>query len=83
MDILRFTASLLCPLLIIVAFCYAAVCAISPFGTCRRCGGRGLIGPARGRRSRPCRRCNATGIRIRTGRHLYNELMRAHRNGIR
>jgi hypothetical protein len=82
-DSIRIAASLLCPVLIIVTLGYVAVCAASPFGTCRRCAGLGRIGAARGRRSRPCRRCDATGIRIRRGRHLYNEVIRLHRDGAR
>ena len=83
MDSIRIVASLLCPVLAIVTIGYAAVCAASPFGTCRRCRGLGRIGAARGRRSRPCRRCDATGIRIRLGRHLYHQAVRIHRDGTR
>jgi hypothetical protein len=82
-DAVRLAASLLCPLSIVVAICYAALCAASPFGTCRRCAGRGRLGTTRGLHSRPCRNCDATGLRIRAGRHLYNEIMRAHRGGMR
>ena len=83
MDAVRVAASLLCPLLGAITIGYAAVCAVSPFGTCRRCAGTGRIGAGRGLRSRACRRCDAIGIRIRTGRHLFNEVMRAHRDGTR
>ena len=83
MDSIRIVASLLCPIPAIVTIGYAAVCAASPFGTCRRCHGLGRIGAARGRRSRPCRRCDATGIRIRLGRHLYHQAARIHRDGTR
>jgi hypothetical protein len=82
-DFVRVVASLLCPALIAIALCYAAVCAASPFGTCRRCSGRGRLGTGRGLRSRACRRCDATGIRIRVGRRLFNELARVHRDGTR
>jgi hypothetical protein len=82
-DFVRIAASLLCPFAIVVTLGYAAVCVASPFGTCRRCAGRGRIGAGRGVRSRACRRCDATGIRIRRGRHLYHELVRLHRDGPR
>ena len=83
MDSIRIAASLLCPALAVVTLGYAMVCAVSPFGACRRCAGLGRTGTARGLRSRPCRRCNATGIRIRFGRHLYHEATRIHRDGTR
>jgi hypothetical protein len=82
-DFLRLAASLLCPALIVVTLSYAAVCAASPFGTCRKCSGRGRLGTGRGLRSRACRRCEATGIRIRFGRRLFNDLARVHRDGTR
>jgi DnaJ-class molecular chaperone len=82
-DLVRIAASLLCPLLILITLGYAAVCAASPFGTCRRCSGTGRTGAARGWHSRPCRHCDATGIRIRLGRHLYHQANRVHRDGTR
>ena len=83
MDTARILASLLCPALIVITLGYAAVCAASPFRTCRRCSGTGRRGKRVGLRSRPCRRCDATGIRIRYGRHLFNELARIHHDGTR
>ena len=83
MDPIAIAASLLCPALAIVTIGYAVVCTASPFGTCRRCSGLGRIGAARGRRSRPCRRCDATGLRIRLGRHLYHQAARIHHDGTR
>jgi DnaJ-class molecular chaperone len=74
-------ASLLCPLITAVTMCYAAVCAASPFGTCRTCSGLGRIGTKRGLHSRPCLRCDGTGIRIRRGRRLYHLAARVHRDG--
>ena len=65
-------ADLLCPVLTLLTLGYATICAISPYGACRRCSGLGYTGAPRGRRSQPCRRCDATGIRIRFGRHLYH-----------
>ena len=83
MDLICIAASLLCPTLVFVTLGYAIVCAVSPFGTCRRCAGLGRIGAARGRRTHACRRCDATGIRIRLGRHLYHQATRIHRDGTR
>ena len=83
MDSVRIIASLLCLVVVAVTVGYAAICAASPFGTCRRCSGLGRIGAARGRRSDLCRRCDGTGIRIRFGRHLYHQARRVHRDGTR
>ncbi|WP_424887428.1 hypothetical protein [Streptomyces sp. XH2] len=73
--------------LIIVTLGYAAMCAASPFGRCRKCRGLGFAMKAdrkgRPRRGRPCRRCDGHGIRIRVGRHLYNAAARLHRDGTR
>jgi len=73
--------------LLILTLCYAAVCAASPFGPCRRCRGMGhrLKTDRRGRlkRGKDCRRCHATGKRIRIGRHLFNAAARLHRDGTR
>lgn len=82
MDSLSLIASLLCPVLSVITFCYAALCAASPFGPCRRCNGVGRIRLGT-RRGRLCRHCNATGIRIRLGRHLWNAATRIHRDGTR
>lgn len=66
---------------------YAALCAVSPVGTCRRCHGFGfkVRQSRRGRiiRGRACRRCKGHGRRIRLGRHLYNAATRLHREGTR
>ncbi|WP_419996362.1 hypothetical protein [Streptomyces boninensis] len=69
--------------LLVITFCYAAVCTVSPFGRCRKCRGWGhklKTGRFTGRlkRGKDCRRCKATGYRIRTGRHLYNLAARLH-----
>ncbi|RPF36250.1 hypothetical protein [Streptomyces sp. TLI_185] len=72
-------------LLLGVTLCYAAVCAASPFGNCRRCRGMGhqLKTDRKGRlkRGKDCRRCQATGKRIRVGRWLYNRWARIYRAG--
>ncbi|KUL80494.1 MULTISPECIES: hypothetical protein [unclassified Streptomyces] len=65
--------------------CYVAVCAASPFGNCRKCRGMGhaLKHDRKGRlkRGKDCRRCHATGKRIRVGRWLYNRWARIFRAG--
>ena len=72
-------------LLLGVTLCYVAVCAVSPFGNCRKCRGMGhaLKTDRKGRmkRGKDCRRCQATGKRIRIGRWLYNRAARIHRAG--
>jgi hypothetical protein len=74
-----------CPL--IVTLCYAALCAVSPFGTCRKCRGFGFAmttdRKGRAKRGKHCRRCDGHGIRIRTGRHLYHLAARLHHDGTR
>ncbi|MER5445494.1 hypothetical protein ABT065_07630 [Streptomyces sp. NPDC002764] len=68
-----------------VTLCYVAVCAASPFGNCRKCNGMGhaLKHDRKGRlkRGKDCRRCKATGKRIRVGRWLYNRWARIYRAG--
>jgi hypothetical protein len=68
---------------IAVTLGYAALCAASPFGRCRRCRGFGYrIRTDRGGHLRPgryCRRCRGVGYRIRFGRHLFNLFTRASR----
>ncbi|WP_335971621.1 hypothetical protein [Streptomyces sp. CA2R106] len=63
------------------------LCAASPLGVCRRCGGFGfkVRQNRRGRivRGRECRRCRGYGQRVRVGRHLYNVATRLHREGTR
>ncbi|GGV04304.1 hypothetical protein GCM10010495_15030 [Kitasatospora herbaricolor] len=60
--------------LLAVTLGYAMVCAVSPFGRCRKCDGTGRTAPARGlrRRPKPCKRCRATGLRLRVGRRIHN-----------
>ncbi|MFD3943597.1 hypothetical protein [Streptomyces sp. NPDC058579] len=66
---------------------YAALCAASPFGQCRKCDGLGfaLTTDRKGKpkRGKHCRRCQGHGIRIRLGRHLFNIAARIHRDGTR
>ncbi|MFF6955397.1 hypothetical protein [Streptomyces sp. NPDC008317] len=74
-------------LIVIAGLCYAALCAASPLGSCRKCHGFGfkVKQNRRGRivRGRECRRCRGYGQRIRVGRHLYNVATRLYREGVR
>lgn len=71
--------------LLAVTLGYSGLCAVSPFGACRKCRGFGYATRTNRRgqlkRGRSCRRCRATGRRIRTGRWLYNRWARIHRAG--
>jgi excinuclease UvrABC ATPase subunit len=73
--------------LLIVTLSYASLCVASPFGNCRKCHGMGHAiktdRKGRTKRGKDCRRCKATGKRIRVGRHLYNVAARLHRDGTR
>ncbi|MFF4332321.1 hypothetical protein [[Kitasatospora] papulosa] len=74
-------------LLLFVTLSYSGLCAVSPFGDCRKCRGWGFATKTdrkgRTKRGKDCRRCKATGKRIRIGRHLYNVAARLHRDGTR
>ena len=83
MGTLAMIASFICPIAALLTLCYAAVCAVSPFRACRRCAGLGRTGTRREVHSRPCRRCDGTGIRIRRGRHLYHLAAHIYRDGTR
>ncbi|WP_329023346.1 hypothetical protein [Streptomyces sp. NBC_00690] len=73
--------------LAMITFCYASLCAASPFGTCRRCNGLGFALTAnrkgKPKRGKTCRRCKGHGKRIRAGRWLYNRATRTYRAGTR
>lgn len=75
------------PGLLFITFCYGLLCAVSPFGNCRKCRGFGykLRTDRRGRLrpGRTCRRCHGDRIRIRVGRHAWNAARRIHRAGTR
>jgi hypothetical protein len=75
------------PLLILLTLSYAALCAVSPFGTCRKCKGWGhkVRQTRRGRlrHGSACRRCHGYGRRLRLGRRLYNTTSRLHHDGTR
>lgn len=75
------------PGLLFVTLGYFALCAVSPFGNCRKCRGFGfqLKTNRRGqlRRGRTCGRCDGYGKRVRIGRLLINRAARLHRDGTR
>ncbi|MBW1604190.1 hypothetical protein JJV70_19215 [Streptomyces sp. JJ66] len=73
------------PILLLVTFCYLALCAASPYGDCRKCNGIGfaLRTDRRGtpKRGRVCRRCRGHGKRVRIGRAAFNHTHRLYRDG--
>ncbi|MET9534690.1 hypothetical protein ABZY02_29720 [Streptomyces sp. NPDC006649] len=60
---------------------YAALCAISPFGPCRKCSGTGLRELRKG--AKVCRRCHGRRRRLRVGRRAFNAGHRTHAAGTR
>ncbi|MER6782715.1 MULTISPECIES: hypothetical protein [unclassified Streptomyces] len=74
-------------LLLLSLAVYAALCAASPFATCRKCDGIGarITTNARGltKVKGPCRRCKGQGKRLRLGRRLHNHSRDVHRAGTR
>ncbi|WP_328399635.1 hypothetical protein OHS70_22015 [Streptomyces sp. NBC_00390] len=60
---------------------YAALCALSPFGPCRKCRGTG-IRTAR-KTVKACRRCRGQRLRLRIGRRLLNTSRDIQRVGTR
>ncbi|WP_406316577.1 hypothetical protein [Streptomyces sp. NBC_00118] len=73
--------------LLAVTLGYSAVCAGSPFGTCRKCHGLGYAMKTNRRghhsRGKKCRRCKGHGKRIRIGRRLFNRAQSIYRDGAR
>ncbi|PZF99492.1 hypothetical protein [Micromonospora deserti] len=55
----------------LVTLGYAGLCWLSPFKTCKRCAGTGHTTTRILHRPRACRRCDR-GLRLRTGRRVYN-----------
>ncbi|CAM06185.1 hypothetical protein A8924_7386 [Saccharopolyspora erythraea NRRL 2338] len=66
-------------LLGMVTLCYSLVCVIWPFKDCRTCRGTGRLRSPFLRSYRLCPACEATGLRLRTGRKAVNALRRVHR----
>lgn len=60
---------------------YAVLCAVRPFGQCRRCDGTGEI--ERFRKTRTCPRCRGHKLRLRLGRRAHNAWRRTHAAGAR
>lgn len=73
------------PALLLVTLCYALLCAASPYGNCRRCGGLGFklrhTRSGKPKRGKDCRRCHGHGKRARIGRLLFNYAARLYREG--
>ncbi|MFG1656867.1 hypothetical protein ACGFIY_10105 [Micromonospora chersina] len=74
MDFSAMIASTPCIILALLTLGYLGLCVVSPFGRCRTCHGTGRNRSPLGRIRRDCRRCAATGLRIRRGRHVINHL---------
>lgn len=60
---------------------YSLLCWMRPFGRCSRCKGAGIHQTLITRRYRPCRMCQASGLRLRIGRRLYNYFAAIQRDG--
>ncbi len=75
-------ASLASPLLVILPFVtvgYLGLCLVWPYKACRRCQGYGRFhGPFGG--IRLCPSCDATGLRLRAGRRVWNAIRRLYRD---
>ncbi|MFI6331990.1 hypothetical protein ACIBBG_27235 [Micromonospora chersina] len=59
----------------VVTLGYVGLCWIAPFKTCKRCAGTGHTTTPILRRPRACRRCHR-GMRLRTGRRVFNHFHR-------
>jgi hypothetical protein len=70
-------------LLLFVTFCYGVGCWIWPFRKCRRCHGTGRRTSPTRRGIRLCRWCRGSGLRLRAGRWIYNQLTHLRREGTR
>lgn len=64
---------------LVVTLGYSSTCVIWPFKSCRHCHGTGRLRSPVVRAVRLCPTCEATGLRIRVGRHLWNQARRIHR----
>ncbi|WP_405728889.1 hypothetical protein OG607_27410 [Streptomyces sp. NBC_01537] len=74
-------------LILLFTLGYAGLCAVSPFGDCRKCGGLGFAlthdRHGKPKRGKHCRRCDGIGKRIRIGRWLLNRWQRTYDAGTR
>ncbi|WP_150135686.1 hypothetical protein [Streptomyces hyaluromycini] len=59
----------------------AVLCAVKPFGKCRRCQGTGEV--ERFGKPRTCPRCHGHRLRLRLGRRAHNSWRRTYDNGAR
>jgi len=66
--------------LAIVTLGYFATCAIWPFKPCRRCAGTGTLRSPFLRAIRLCPHCDASGLRLRFGRRVWNAYRRLPRD---
>lgn len=60
---------------------YAVLCAVRPFGRCRRCDGTGET--TRFGKPRTCPRCRGHKLRLRLGCRAHNAWRRTHEAGAR
>lgn len=72
----------LAAILTALVFGYALLCAVRPFGVCRRCKGAGKRTTWFGG-TRSCRRCKGGGLRLRVGRRIHLRASALHRAGTR
>ncbi|MFC5831657.1 hypothetical protein [Nonomuraea insulae] len=83
MDPATLIASAVIIFILFFTFRYAIICWIRPFDTCRKCQGKRHLPNRIGRGTHDCRRCHATGLRLRIGRHLWNHVRALHRDTTR
>lgn len=67
----------------LVTISYIAACYTRPFRDCKRCKGTGRVSYWIGRGWHFCPRCNGTGLRLRTGRRIWNHIRRLQRDAAR
>jgi len=59
---------------------YVARCVLRPWKPCPHCHGTGRVASRTGRGGHMCHRCDATGIRLRSGRKAWNAYRRLSRD---
>jgi hypothetical protein len=57
---------------VVVAGGYAVACWIWPYTSCPKCNGTARIKSPSGKAFRLCRKCKASGRRLRLGRRVFN-----------